>query len=526
MTDFRLFVGHGVRLPSGLAGNTILVQDGDVAGVGDQVEISRLLPPGVACSVERFDGFLLPGLRDSHIHPVAYTALLTGAPLNRVSSIAEMQDVLRTVAAQKPGLINGNNLNEATLRENRLPVAADLDLVSTERPIMVHRYDGHLAVVNSRALHLAGIDNATPDPDGGVIDRDSVGRPTGVLRETAIDLVATAPGVENPVDPADVAERLRALAGLGITSIGAMVRSGEGPWAHLGDEAQILAAAAQQIPIRVHAFITADTEETLQVAAALLDGATDRMDWAGVKRFGDGSFGSYTAAMFEPFCDHPSTGTMRLNETDVAMAHASVAAGRAVAIHAIGDAAGSRVLDVFEHLASEGVGGHRLRLEHASLLTAPDIERMGRLGAVASVQPAFLGSESGWIESRVGSDRLRRTYAYRTLLESGVLVVGGSDSPVESPDPWEAMALCRDRAGLVMEEALSGEEALALYTTAAALALGEAEPLSIGAPADFIVVDRDPITSTPHDLRQTRVMATYVGGNLVEVDPAIETWIA
>ncbi len=525
MTDFRLFVGQGVRLPSGLAGNTILVKHGIIAGVGGQVEVSRLLPPGVACPVERFDGFFLPGLRDSHIHPVAYTALLTGAPLNRVRSIAEMQDALRAVAISRTGLINGTNLNEATLSEKRLPVASDLDPVATDRPVMVHRYDGHMAIVNSRALQLAGIDATTPDPDGGVIDRDSVGRPTGVLRETAIDLVATTPGIQSPVEPAEVAHRMRALAGLGITSIGAMVRSGEGPWAHLGDEAEILATASPEIPIRVHAFITADTVETLHQAASLVDGVTDRIDWAGVKRFGDGSFGSHTAAMFEPFCDHHGTGTMRLNDADVNMAHVSVEAGRAVAIHAIGDAAGSRVLDVFEHLVKEGVEGHRLRVEHASVLTAADIERMGKLGVVASVQPAFLGSETDWIEARVGSDRLRRTYAFRSLLEAGALVVGGSDSPVESPDPWEAMALCRDRAGLVLEEALTAEEALAAYTTAAAKALGEAEPLAVGSPADFIVVDTDPIEATPQELRQTRVHATFVGGVLVEVDSTVRTWI-
>ncbi|NND02915.1 MAG: amidohydrolase [Acidimicrobiia bacterium] len=525
MSDFRLYVGRGIRLPRGIVGDSILVHNGVVAAVGDQVTVTRQLPPGVACPIERFDGFLVPGLRDSHLHPVAYTALLTGAPLNKVASIAELQDALQHVAATGSGLINGNNLNEATLAEKRLPLAADLDAVSIERPVMVQRYDGHLAIVNSVALQLAGIEDTTVDPEGGVIDRDESGKATGVLRETAIDLVASAPGIESPVAPSDVARHMRALAGLGITSIGAMVRSGDGPWAHLGDEAEILAAAASEIPIRVHAFVIADTLERLEPAAAVLDGASDRMDWAGVKRFGDGSFGSFTAAMFEPFCDHPSTGTMRLNELDVAMAHAAVAAGRAVAIHAIGDAAASKVLDVFEHLAEEGVEGHRLRIEHASVLQQSDIERMGRVGAVASVQPAFLGSETDWIEARVGTDRLKRTYAFRTLLDAGVLVVGGSDSPVESPDPWEAMALCRDRAGLVMDEALSAEESLALYTTAAARALGEAEPLALGSPADFIAVDRDPILATPDELRHTVVMATFVGGELVDVDPTVSTWI-
>jgi len=250
------------------------------------------------------------------------------------------------------------------------------------------------------------------------------------------------------------------------------------------------------------------------------------MDWAGVKRFGDGSFGAFTAAMFEPFTDSPgSTGTMRLNDLDITMAHTSVAAGRAVAIHAIGDAAAARVLDVFEHLVSEGTEPHRLRLEHASVLAEEDIDRIGRLGIVASVQPAFLGSETDWIENRVGPERLRRTYAFATMRRVGAIVVGGSDSPVEAPNPWEAMALARDRAGIVLEEALSAAEALEMYTTAAAQALGEPPPLAVGSPADLAVVDRDPLAATPDELRATEVLATYVAGEMVDITGSGPWWL-
>ncbi|MGI9609960.1 MAG: amidohydrolase, partial [Acidimicrobiia bacterium] len=396
----------------------------------------------------------------------------------------------------------------------------------TVRPLMVHRYDGHLAIVNTAALHIAGIDSTTENPAGGLIDRASAGLPTGVLRETAIDLVAGAPGIQNPVAPNDVAECMRRLASRGITSIGAMVRSGDGPWSHLGDEADILTAAAPDIPIRIHAFVTADTPATLEVAAAKLDNAGERMRWAGVKRFGDGSFGSHTAAMLEPFADDPDErGTLRLNEDDAAMARISIAAGRSVAIHAIGDAAAARVLDLFEELAAAGAIPHRLRMEHASLLSAADIERMGRLGVVASVQPAFLGSETDWIEDRVGSDRLTRTYAFASLAGAGALVVGGSDSPVEAPDPWEAMALTRDRCGIVPEEALTASQALALYTTSAARALGEPPPLAVGSPADFVIVDRDPVESSADELRATQVVATFVGGEAVDVSGTGHWWI-
>ncbi len=527
MTDFHLICGRAVLLPGGAIGDALLVRRGTIVAAGTEAALLDQVPAGVECDVHAYPGcFILPGMRDSHLHPVAYAALLTGVSLHAVANLAELQQII-AAAAERPGLITAGNLNEATLAEKRLPTAADLDGAVADRPVIVNRYDGHLAIVNSAALKAAGIGPATPDPDGGIIDRDAAGRPTGVLRETAIDLVGAACGDAGSVRPDEVARSMRGLAQLGITSIGAMVRSGQGAWAHLGDEVDIIVAAAADIPIRIHAFVTADDTATLAAAAAKLDGAGELMDWAGVKRFGDGSFGSLTAAMFEPFADSPgNTGTLRLNDLDIAMAHTAVAAGRAVAIHAIGDAAAARVLDVFEHLVSEGTEPHRLRLEHASVLAAEDIERIGRLGVVASVQPAFLGSETDWIADRVGADRLRRTYAFAALRRAGAIVVGGSDSPVEAPNPWEAMALARDRAGIVPEEALSPAEALELYTTAAAQALGEPPPLAAGSPADLVVVDRDPLAATPGELRATEVLATYVGGEMVDVTGAGPWWIA
>lgn len=517
MTDFLLLSARAVRLPDRVAGDAVMVGADSVAAIGKRAELREQLPDGATCREEHFDGYIVPGLHDSHIHPVAYTALLTGAPLHQAANLTDIQQMLREAAQQRPGLVTGSNLDEQKLAERRLPTASELDAVIPDRPVIVHRYDGHLAIVNTAALRTAGITARTSNPPGGVIDRDDTGEPTGVLRETAIDLVATAPGIESPVSPDDVATAMRRLAGLGITSIGAMLRTGAGPWAHLGDEVEIVTQAAPGIPIRLHGFVAAETFGQLDTAAERLENAGETMDWAGVKRFGDGSFGSHTAAMFEAFTDLPGqTGVLRLNDHDVAMAHAAVAAGRAVAIHAIGDAAAARVLDVFDHLVREGVEPYRLRMEHASVLANADIDRMGKLGVVASVQPAFLGSEAGWIEQRLGRDRLLRTYAFASLIEAGALVVGGSDSPVESPDPWEAMALCQDRAGVVPAEKLSPQQALDLYTTAAARALGEPEPLANGSPADLIVVDRDPVTCSPDELRQTEVLATFVGGQRVQ----------
>jgi hypothetical protein len=216
---------------------------------------------------------------------------------------------------------------------------------------------------------------------------------------------------------------------------------------------------------------------------------------------------------------------MRLNPEILGLTRTAAGLGHVVAVHAIGDRANASVLDHFSTLIAEGVDPGKLRLEHASVLTAADMERIAALGVVCSVQPAFIGSEVGWLEDRVGRDRLTRTYAFASLLAAGATLAAGSDCPVESPDPWAGMALARDRAGLTPRESLDPRAALRLFTGGGAVALGEPPPLSAGAPADFIVVDRDPLTVTPDELRETKVLATVVGGIEVPADPAAQHWV-
>jgi len=165
-----------------------------------------------------------------------------------------------------------------------------------------------------------------------------------------------------------------------------------------------------------------------------------------------------------------------------------------------------------------------MRLEHASVLTRDDIGRLAALGVIASVQPAFMASETTWLENRVGPERLARTYALASLEAAGVALAGGSDCPVEPPDPWAGIALARDRAGIVPEEGLSAESAFRLFTSGGALALGEPEPLAVGSPADLLIVDRDPVMSTPDEVRATEVIETWIAGEPVSVDRSVATW--
>ncbi len=305
---------------------------------------------------------------------------------------------------------------------------------------------------------------------------------------------------------------------MGITSIGAILGLGDGPWASLGDEVTRLVAVADRLPITVHAFVIAHTVDGLADARGRMDVGSDRLRWAGYKGFADGSLGGHTAAMHAPFSDRPDEmGTMRLDASDRELARASLAMGGMVAIHAIGDRANSAVIDLFEELVTEGANPRKLRIEHASVLGRSDIDRMAQLGTITSVQPAFLGSEFEWIADRVGEDRIVSTYPFASLDYAGVPMCGGSDSPVEPPDPWSGMALARDRAGVLRAESLLPDRALALFTDGAAAALGEPLPLAPTSPADVIIVDRDPVTIDPDELRDTVVHETWVRGERVDI---------
>jgi predicted amidohydrolase YtcJ len=517
-----LFTAAGVRTGRGMLGNAMVVADGKVVAIGDRDSLT-----GADRTVDYPERILIPGLRDAHIHPVAYAAALRGTTLAAAVDFDDIDRRLRSTAQSTPpgALVLGMRLNEETLAERKLPDRSVLDLAVADRPVLAHRYCGHVAIANSNALAAAGIDADTPDPVGGVIDRDKMGTPTGVLRETAIELVAECFGGGNRVTPDELLSALNRLAAVGITSIGAILRTGAGAWASLGNELDIAIATSGEMPIKVGAYIIEQDPDSVAASKARITAAGPRLRWLGIKRFGDGSFGGHTAAMHDPFVDVATTGTMRLEDIDRLISAESLRLGGGAAIHAIGDHACGAVLDMFTDFVTAGADPKKLRIEHASVLTATDIARLGQLGAIAVVQPPFLGSEADWLEKRLGEERMERTYAFAALEKAGVTLAGSSDSPVEPPDPWAGMALAQDRAGMVPDEAISAARALAMYTSGAAIALEEPRPLAVGSPADFIVVDRDPGIVSPDDLRHTQVEATYVDGVKLEIDRSQPLWL-
>lgn len=476
------------------------------------------------------DATMVPGFRDAHCHPVTYAASLVVPSLKTANDFADVGARLQAAAAGLPSNqpLSAIRLDDETLAEGRLPTRADLDAYLPDRPVIVHRYCGHIAIANSAALAAAGVNATTPNPFGGSLDRESDGSPSGVLREMAIGLVSEPLALRDgpAVSDDQLIAAMRGLASLGLTSIGGIVGSGDGPWADLGDQFEALLRVADRLPVKVRVMIIGRDPDHVRWAKEQIDAAASpRLTFLGVKMFGDGSLGGHTAAMHEPFADADTTGQMRLDTaTARPMAKAALELGGMVAIHAIGDRANAAVLDLFATLIADGADPHKLRVEHASVLGSSEIEAFARLGVTASVQPAFLASETAWLEKRLGAGRLPWTYPFRTLLDAGVPLAGGSDCPVEPPHPLWGIAAARDRCGIVPEQGLTAAEALDLFTVGAAHALGEPRPLAPGSPADFLILDRDPTTCSPSELREASVLATFVDGTLVDVDRSATVW--
>jgi predicted amidohydrolase YtcJ len=403
---------------------------------------------------------------DHHFHPLGYVSLVHGLELMTATSLDEVLTRVATWAEETTGPLVGQRLNDEGLAEGRLPTRDHLDQAVSDRPVLLYRYCGHIAVANTKMLDLAGIDADTPEPDGGSFDRDRYGVPTGVLRETAVQEVsqALAPLIPPPPDNS-ILDALATLRGVGLESVTGIVSAGEAIWCGVPDEVETLCRLAPDLPVDIDLLVITGDAGRLTDAKRRIDEAGGRIRFLGWKDFADGSLGGHTAALYEPYADRSDNrGKVRLHpERARVMAKTSLSLGGVAAIHAIGDRANDLVLDVFEDLIYDGADPSRLRIEHASVLTERSIDRMAALGVTASIQPAFLASEEDWLVKRLGEDRMRHAYPFRSMTEAGIRLLGGSDSPVELPDPQVGMTAAVHRHGINPDEALTRHQAEALF---------------------------------------------------------------
>jgi hypothetical protein len=509
-----------------------------IAAAGSDSEIRRLAGP--ATRVEDLGGRrVLPGFIDSHTHFIDGGRYLLGADLREARSEKEMAALVGRHAARQPAgrwILNGNWDHERW-SPARLPSRASIDPLTPDHPVLVSRLDGHMALANSLALERAGVTRATPDPPGGQIDRDPrTGEPTGILRDAAMSLVdrVVPPPSPEEQDEALAAAQAHALS-LGVTSIHDM-SSGTLEVYRRDLEAFRRARVRGRLQPRVYAC--APLSEWRWVADEIE--RTGRGDaWlrlGGLKGFMDGSLGSTTAYFFEPYVDSPQTrglltGDMAEEGVMQTLITAAQRAGLQVNVHAIGDRANAMLLDLFSEAERQGAPhGRRQRVEHVQHLRRDEIARFAAEGVIASMQPYHVIDDGSWAEKRIGYERCRTTYAFRSLLDSGARLAFGSDWPVASLDPlWGVYGAvtrrtrdARHPGGWIPEQKITVEEALRAYTRDAAYAEleeGRKGALRPGYLADLVILSRDILSIPPEEIPQARVERTLVGGRTVYPPP-------
>ena len=472
---------------------------------------------------------LLPGFIDTHLHPLMLAYFATNVDLRDAATIEELQAMIGAAARKVSGdaWVVGLQFDEQNLDSPRFPTRHELDSACEDRPVMIVKHDGHSVFANTAAIESAGVTASTADPEGGIIEREPGGYPSGAFLEEASLLIkdkVPLPDMQLFIEGAR--SSFKRLASHGITSVGAVMQAGEeGPAGADGAfEIAIMQMLLEHIPINLYGLLIAsDLEQLTSARGTGLHqaevGSGHRI--GGIKIFADGTFGSCTAFMDEPFTDRPDMRGFLTHDLDeiyrrMVLAHT---AGFQVAIHAIGDAGNRACVELYNRLLREyPVSEHRHRLEHASQLNADMIEDIARIGLVVSSQPQFIQSEKGWLPRRLGPERLKWTYPYRSLLEAGVRVAGASDGPIESTDVLHSIECCVTREGFVPEQCVTSEQAVRMFTLDAAYAQFEDSvkgSITPGKRADLVVLSRNPVSVPPSEIRNIQVEKTVCGGELI-----------
>lgn len=509
----------------------LAVADGKVLAVGTNSEIDRLRDRDTTV-IDLVGRFAMPGFNDAHVH-LGNAALRTlNVDLSGTTSLEDLKDRLRTAlpGRSKGDWVYGRGWDESKWADARIPHRADLDSVTTEHALFLERADGHSSVLNSLALERAGIGPYTPDPAGGVIERDAEGQPTGWLKEKAADKVFAMIPEPTPDQWRDGFLRaMRHALENGVTSVqdDTLRSPGQGETAVT---ALKQLREKQALPLRITVWLPfeAPLAELEQWRESL--GTTDRWLKAGLLKTNiDGSGGSLSAAMLEPYASAPDNKGLLLLDADTLtqMVIERDAAGFQIGIHAIGDRANRVVLDAFAAaIDRNGRRDSRHRVEHAQFVSAADLDRFGSLGVIASVQPSHLLTDLRWAPTLLGRERETDAYRWKSFIDSGAHVCFGTDYPVEPIDPMRGLyaAVTREfetggpRGGWHPEESLDVATAIAAYTLQPAFAEFEETrkgSLSVGKLADIVVLSSDPIAVMPRALLDTRVDITIVEGHVV-----------
>jgi predicted amidohydrolase YtcJ len=529
------------------------IAGGRIVAVGSDEQVLKLKSASTRV-IDLNGAFAMPGFNDAHTHMAGAGQQHLTVDLTGSKSLAEMLNRIKAyvadpgVAANPASWIKGGGWDHTLWPGKTLPAKADLDAVTGKHPAVLERVDGHILVANSAALEAAGITATTKAPTGAAIDHDAAGEPTGILREdAAMDLVY------KKVPPPSTEMRRLALQysidealAHGVTSVQDLSEY---------EDFLVLEGMARQhaLKLRMSEWMAFDTPvEVLKQRRAAHDANDPLLRLGMLKGFMDGSLGSRTAAMEDPYADDPgNSGLLRYPDTAKlnAMATERSAAGFQLGFHAIGDRANEVALDAFQaaeqvavapgqqpapadpgaaivtHVeAAPAAKELRYRIEHAQVVEAEDFDRFAKLGVIASMQPSHLLTDMNWAGARLGPERVALSYTWKSFLDHGVTLAFGTDYPVESISPFRGLyaAVTRmNEAGTQTyqaQEKVTIDEALYAYTQGSAFAefrekeKGRLEP---GFLADIVVLDRDVTKVSPQDLLRTKVLRTVVGGETV-----------
>ncbi len=513
----------------------IAVEGNKIIAVGSLTEVQqRVGDDARIVSVE--PGLITPGWIDSHIHLISAGTRLASVQLRDAKTRDEFVNRIAEYAETVPRgtWITGGDWDHTlwsnSSTDRTLPDRAWIDAVTPNNPVWISRLDGHMALANTAAMREAGIDDAFEDIPGGKAVRDAQGRLTGIFKDNAMDVITReVPDLTAMQQLEAIQAAISHLAAQGVTSVHHM-----GTW----EDLQAFQSALQRGLLKVRVYACTPLNDWQRLAELVKKSGTgsDHLRIGGLKGFVDGSLGSHTAAMLEPYSDTPNSRGLLVNshENLLKWTHDADQAGLQVMVHAIGDRANQIQLDIYEQVANEnGPRDRRFRIEHAQHISPKDIPRFAELNVIASIQPYHIIDDGRWAEGVLGTARSRTSYPCRSLIDSGARLAFGSDWFVAPPTPIEGVYAAVTRStldgkrpeGWTPAERITVEEALGAYTIDAAYAgfqekqIGSLEP---GKLADFVVVDRDITCVSPTSLRAARVLATVVDGEVVFESPAFK----
>jgi hypothetical protein len=513
----------------------VAIVNGRILAVGSDAQMQGYIGSNTKL-VDLKGRLAVPGLIDSHAHFISGGFQLLSVDLKDARSeeefIRRIGERAKTLA---PGRwLQGGDWDEQAWASAKLPTRQMIDPVTANNPAFLSRYDGHAVLANSLALKLAGVTRATPDPVGGVIVRDAAGEPTGVFKDGAQDLIAR---VIPPPTEAEMTEALHSAlaeaARVGLTSVHSITVDGDSWNGSFTGEIQLLRRAELEgwLTCRMYEIIPITRWEKLRDAGISRNMGDDLIKLGGLKAFADGSLGSATAWMYEPFADDPANrgiplALMNPPANMEALASGADQAQLQLCIHAIGDRAITEILDMYERLGGDNAAARRFRIEHAQHTRPQDFARFAKLGIVASMQPYHAIDDGRWAEKRIGHERARWSFAWRSMLEAGAPLAFGSDWPVAPLSPILGIYAAVTRAtldgkhpdGWFPEERITVEEALRAYTQGSAFAAfqeNEKGSITPGKLGDVVVLSDDLFTIPPAKIKDARVVMTIVGGKIV-----------